>query len=371
MKETMRWKRHGVVLAPKEAWESKYIVNFPSSVESLGQDRWRIWYALNGPGKPFNICKAEGKIDGQMVRTQAVLSEGEPVDSELAIGNLPAGWNPTQPIHIRLRNGKHRLYFWVHGGEAGVIRFLAAESENGKQYTVVNPYRPCLYHPNDRAAVHLCKSTVLGLTPSIKSLQQRPSWEKEAPEHLICNDATTVYQLPDDTFELYSASLLYISKDDLRYVEHDNAAGRLRVIDRWTSQDGLVWSNRHRVIECDEHDPIDLQFYHLAVTHTPKGRVGMLGRYRCQSQTMDIEWCFSHDGLHWDRPRRSPWIKRCEPGHDVDSFMIFPPASMVFKDSKWWLFYTAYNIGHNLSAAPEVYGEPTSAIMLATIESIL
>ena len=49
-----------------------------------------------------------------MVEHAAVLSEGEPADAPLAIGNLPDGWRPVQPVHIRLKNGRDRLYFWVH-----------------------------------------------------------------------------------------------------------------------------------------------------------------------------------------------------------------------------------------------------------------
>jgi hypothetical protein len=63
--------------------------------------------------------------------------------------------------------------------------------------------------------------------------------------------------------------------------------------------DGLIFETRHRIIERDAEDPADQQFYYLAVTTTEKGRVGMLGHYRCAAQTMDLEWCFSSDGLKW------------------------------------------------------------------------
>ena len=59
------------------------------------------------------------------------------------------------------------------------------------------------------------------------------------------------------------------------------------MVDRYVSEDGLHFEKRQRVIDRDAKDPPDQQFYYLSVTHTPKGRIGMLGHYRCQAQTMD------------------------------------------------------------------------------------
>ena len=108
---------------------------------------------------------------------------------------------------------------------------------------------------------------------------------------------------------MYSVGLIEVPKGDPRYIAHDNAAGLVRVIDRRTSEDGLRWSDRQRVLVPDEDDPIDQQFYYLAVTHTERGRVGMLGHYRVEAQTMDLEWCFSKDGITWERPLRRPGFR--------------------------------------------------------------
>ncbi|MCY2989044.1 MAG: hypothetical protein NTY19_14410, partial [Planctomycetota bacterium] len=53
----------------------------------------------------------------------------------LAIGNLPPEWRPVQVVYLRLRNGHHRIYFWAHG--PGVVRYVAAESEDGRRYRVL------------------------------------------------------------------------------------------------------------------------------------------------------------------------------------------------------------------------------------------
>lgn len=277
---------------------------------------------------------------------------------------MPDNWRVVQPIHLLLADGRHRLYFWAHG--PGVARFLAAESADGRRYDVLNPAVPCLYHPNDRAAAGACDLQSPGLTPAIGKFRDGPADEPPARPELICNDAATVYQLPDGSYELYAPGLIGVGCDDPRYVAHDNAAGLVRVIDRWVSRDGLAWTGRRRVIEPDDNDPPDLQFYYLAVTHTPRGRVGMLGHYRAQAQTMDVEWCFSHDGVCWQRPARRPWIERGGRGQP-DSYALYSGRSLVFYQDKWWLFYTGMNMTHNYRQSD---GMPRSVIMLASAGSI-
>lgn len=359
-----KWNKCGIVLQPAGTPDERFISNFSSEAEPLGDGRWRIWFSTSGAlclPKDYRIGYAEGVIGEEMQKHYAVLSESEPADTPLSIGNLPKGWNPVQPIHLELEKGKHRLYFWAHG--PGVCRYLAAESSDGRRYKVLDPHRPCLYHRVDRAVKDADKQKAMGLTPGqtfddMKTVEGEPVANPE----LVVNDATMVYRLDDGTFELYSATTYRVEPDDPGYVPHDNAPGFIRVIDRLESDDGLVWTNRKRVIQKDDADPADMQFYHLSVTHTPEGRIGMLGRYPCIAQTMDIELCSSQDGVTWERSERSAWITR---GDDTapDSGGIYPPHSLVKHDGMWWLFYTAYNVGHdfrNTSGEP-----PRSVIMLA------
>lgn len=177
--------------------------------------------------------------------------------------------------------------------------------------------------------------------------------------------------LPDGSFEMYTATLQALEKDDPRWSTTDTANGLIRVIDCMISDDGLRWTGRRRVLEPDADDPTDLQFHYLAVTHTSKGRVGMLGHYRAKDQTQDIEWCFSDDGVKWIRPfRNRAWLERSWPGQNPDSFGIYPSASIVFHDSKWWLFYTGVNSSHNQAFCHDENSERQSAIMLAETDSI-
>jgi hypothetical protein len=365
------WKKHGLVLSGTEPWEYNEIQNFNSSVETLPGNRWRIWYCANTPDPkagPKTIAIAEGEIGGEFKKTPAVLTAGEPVDAPLAIGNLPADWQPVQPVHLHLQNGKHRLYFWVHGRKSGVQRFLAADSEDGRRYRVVNPLTPCLHTIWDRATptIEPGKPTEWGLAATYPSHRRRPADEPTASVDAITNDGATVYQLPDGSFEMYAQSLVSIPADDPRYMAHDNIPGYIRVIERFVSGDGLKWEQRTRVLQADKKDSIDTQFYYLTVTHTDRGRVGLLGHYYLKDQYTELEWCYSKDGIHWQRPRLGEWVKR-GPAGEPDSYAIYPSSAIVERDGRWWLFYTGCNYSHNTVHSN---GPPQSVIMLASTPNI-
>lgn len=355
------WQKHGVVLtgdAPSDRW----LQNFLSAAEPLDGARWRLWYSINHASIPANFGIAEGVPGETMERHLAELSPGEPADARLAIGGLPAGWRPVAPTHLRLASGKHRLYFWIHASP--VVRYVAADSDDGRRYRVVNALRPCLYHPSDRA-VDGQAAAAAGLTRLAGKQSTRVAGERAAPSQLIANDATTVYQRADGTFEMYSVGLVEIQPNDPRYIKEDNAAGWLRVIDRYTSGDGLEWTDRRRVIAPDKQDAVDQQFYYLSVNDTPTGRIGMLGSYRVREQIVDLQWCFSPDGVAWQRPIREAWLPRGKAG-EPDSLSIYAGHNLVEHRGRWHLFYTGVNYTHNFRRS---LGQPRSSVMYASCES--
>lgn len=359
------WTKRGVVVRHAGAPPGGLIQNFTSPAEPLAGDRWRLWCSVSGKEDvPKNIGFAEGAPGEALTPIYATLSAGEPdAAAPLAIGNLPSGWRPVQAVHVRLKDGRHRLYFWAHA--KGVARYLAADSADGRAYRVVDPLRPCIYHPSDRA-VDGAAAVAAGLSRFAKRKAAPVNGEPLAPAALISNDATNVYQLPDGSFEMYSVALVEVAKDDPRYMPLDNIPGLIRVMDRYVSADGLRWEGRRRVLAPDADDPHDLQFYYLSVTHTARGRVGILGHYRLEAQTIDMEWCFSEDGIHWQRPARQPWLARGD-ASQPDSYILHAPHALVERDGAWWLFYTGGNFAHNHRHS---HGTPDRAIMLATTPSI-
>ncbi|MDQ3625208.1 MAG: hypothetical protein M3463_22470 [Verrucomicrobiota bacterium] len=359
------WSKQGVVLRHSQEPSAGWIQNFTSPAEPLRDGRWRLWCSVSGKeGIQRNIGFADGVPGEEMKLTYATLAEGEPDPAApFALGNLPPGWRPVQVVHLRLADGRHRIYFWAHA--KGVVRYLAADSADGRAYRVVDPLRPCIYHPSDRA-VDGKAAVAAGLSRFAHRNAATLAGEPLAPPALISNDATNVYQLRDGTFEMYSVALVEEGKDDPRYFAHDNIPGLIRVIDRFVSADGLRWEGRRRVITPDTDDPPDLQFYYLSVTHTDRGRVGILGHYHLETQTIDMEWCFSEDGIRWQRPHRKPWLPRGD-ASQPDSYMLHAPSGLVQLEGKWWLFYTGGNFAHNHRHTD---GHPNRAVLLATCTSI-
>lgn len=364
--EPSRWKKQGELFRYRGGVEKAWVQNFTSTVEALDGDRWRIWTSVSVPKSPFKqIGYHTGRIGGEWAHSPAVTTPGDPdPGAALAIGGLPEGWFPVQGVTLRLRDGRSRIYFWAHGEK--VVRYLAADSEDGRAYRVVNASSPCLYHPADRCVgAEAMEEAGLGRYGRRKAAPA--SGENPASAQLIVNDATNVYQLPDGSFELYSVALVPVAEDDPRYAPQDNIPGRVRVVDRFTSRNGLDWSERRRVVEPDANDPVDLQFYYLSVTHTERGRVGLLGHYRLDSQTIDLEACYSSDGIHWERPQRRPWVERDSPGAAAGSYLLHAPHAMVHREGRWHLFYTGGNFAHNHL---DSHGAPDRAIQWATAESL-
>jgi hypothetical protein len=348
------WTKKGIVLQPDEPWEDQFIDASLSTVQPLENGRWRIWYAANAPRSNgvAGIAIAEGVPGERFVKHRALLSDGQAERAALSIGNLPRGWKPALPTYLRLADGRHRLYFFAYGrqGKQSVQRYLAADSDDGRRYRVLDPERPCLYSVWDNT----------------KDKKFLPG---QKLEDILTNDVATVYQLPDGSFEMFVQSLEKIGTDDPRYVAHDNLKGWVRSIDRFTSDDGVRFDRRQRKVLAPDHDdPVDTQFYHLAVTHTAQGRVGLLGWYRVGDGTMELQYAFSRDGLNWSRTRR-PWINRGKAG-EADSMTIYPPTSLVYHDNKWWLFYSAGNYTHSTLQTARPGEINRSVVMLATTPSL-
>ncbi|MDF1861968.1 MAG: hypothetical protein P1U87_17250 [Verrucomicrobiales bacterium] len=362
------WTLHGEQFRHRGRPKGGWVQNFTSTVEALHDDQWRIWGGLSVPETGFrNIGFHEGRVGGEWRSVLAVCSTGEPdPNAELAIGGIPEGAHPIQVVTIRLQNGRTRLYFWAHG--KGLVRYLAADSldESATRFQVVNAATPCLYHPGDRA-VGGAAAEAAGLKRYASRVAKPEAGEPLAPAELISNDSTNVYQLEDGTFEMYSVALMEVSKDDPRYAPRDNLKGFLRVIDRYTSSDGLNWGNRQRVLSPDSHDPIDQQMYYLSVTHSEKGLIGLLGSYRLNSQTIDLEPCFSNDGITWERPHRKPWVPRAKPGESLGSYMLHAPHNLVQRNGRWWIFYTGGNFSHN---NVDSHGPPNRAVFAASCDSV-
>ncbi len=231
------WRKEGELFRYRGSLDGGWVQNFTSTVEAIAEDRWRIWTSFSVPNGPIKqIGYHTGQVGGEWTPTVAVCSAGDPdASAPLAIGGMPEGWHPVQVVTLRLQDGRTRLYFWAHG--EGVVRYLAADSEDGRAFRVVNASTPCIFHPADRC-VDGSVALELGLKRFAKRKAAPGPGESLAEARLISNDATNVYQLPDGSFEMYTVGLIQVEKDDPRHMPHDNIAGLVREIDRYASADG-------------------------------------------------------------------------------------------------------------------------------------
>ena len=314
---------------------------FPATVEQIADNNLRMWYS-DITNDVFTIARAEGNLKRGFKPMRFRLNDRFVAKASVpTLGNLPKEWMPTQPVHIMLPSGGFRLYFWAHCYKQGIVRYLAADSDDGVVYNVVNAHSPCLYHYCDRAGNPRLPG-ISGLA-GLRSKVKRPACEQMSPPELVCNDATTVYRLPDQSFEVYSAAIISVRKDSPEYIPWDNCPGKRRLIRRWTSVDGLHFIPSGTVLAPDENDHPWIQFYYLSVRHRPDGtRDGIIGLYDVLAQRMDFERCVSQDGIHWHRERKI-WLDR-KPG-EVCVYAVGTP--FISDGDHELLFYTAFNYTHN------------------------
>ena len=103
----------------------------------------------------------------------------------------------------------------------------------------------------------------------------------------------------------------------------------------------------------------------MAVHELDDWRMGMLGHYRCWAQTMDLELCFSRDGLHWNRPLRGGFIPRG--GIDeIDYYSIYPANRLLESGDDWLMLYDGGNWKHN-HQLPEGVVTRRNAVMAARV----
>lgn len=358
--------KRGVVLRGDVPGEmDRTIENFCSPIIKMEDGSLRLYYSVikeyRTKTNEFGIAVALSS-DGKNWEKPNLgqIKIGDFDTNRIKINGIPEGCFCVQPSIIRLSKNQWRMYCWVHG--QGYVRYVASDSSDGLEWRVIDLENACVYHPGDKKMPAMRGAEGLTLD-KVDGFKEDPAM-REQSKKLISNDATfTYFDEEKKKYEMYSVWLIPNSEDSGRYVQHDNAPGILRTIHRRKSTDGLSWGEPELLIVPDENDPLDLQFYHLAVQRVNKWRIGFLGHYRCQTQTMDIELAFSRDGRYWERPVRCPWPLRDK--NAIDSIMVYPPQNLVKTESGWQLFYTGCNHHHNAYLTGE---KQESAILLAEIK---
>jgi len=358
-------EKHGVVFEADVPSDLDDVISFAGSILTLGDGRFRMYYSCRKPGT-MRIAVAESGDGLHWERPPLGQMQWNGHDTNhIKIEGLYDNANVVQPVVVRLDDERWMMYCWLHGQDRGYIRYIISESSDGLRWTLTDIDRPAIYHPSDLEVGQA--GWTAGLTnadPKDKFADKR-TLDWMAAKRLRSNDATYVYFDPEkDLFEMYSVWLLPNQPETHRYIPHDNAPKVLRTIHRRTSTDGRSWSAPELVITPDAHDPLEMEFYYLAVHRGIEWRTGFLGHYRCWDQTMDIELCFSRDGRHWLRPLRGGWIPR-DPIPERGCMSAYAPNDIITVGDRHILLYTAGNTKHNHEAPPGV-GKPWRGVMAAS-----
>ncbi len=350
-------EKHGVIFEGDAPWEEA-VGSFCSTIIRLENGGYRLYYSVRSRGEKGGRRMAVAESDDGVTWKRTLLGqdqwEGRDTN-RIVLAGIPGDKNNNrqdyvaQPQVLRLADGRWRMYYWhhQHGWGQGPEPYTVAESEDGLHWHVPAFHRPAL----NKHTVH-------------QDAKRDPASVSE--EYLLrekqrrTNDANYVYWSPrSGCYEQFSQYFLKARRE--RRVERDNNPDYNRMIQRRVSSDGLTWSSPELVVQADNRDPLDQQFYYLSVQYHEDWLIGSIGHYRTAEQVMDLELAFSRDGRSWERPLRGGWIPRDPDGRDAG--MIQGPNAWIDQGDHWLCLYTGNVRKHNQSNRKDI---PPSCIMAAT-----
>jgi hypothetical protein len=154
------------------------------------------------------------------------------------------------------------------------------------------------------------------------------AWQAvEGPIKLATSDSCFIYRLADGTYAGYHKISLPAFPGGL--TPFDVGDGEVRLIVRRTSKDGSHWTDPPEIMMTpDWRDPADTQFMELCPLAVPGGYIATLTVFHNLTQTIDLQWAASRDGIHWWRPERRPALANSPLG-DFGGGMIWPMRQPV------------------------------------------
>ena len=307
------WKKCGIVIKPDQPfeYENDHVLNFfPVKVPCEPGAPWFYFVFSRKDKTATNLVMMDRKGKHLLSR------DGKGV---FTMTGLPSDMVPGFPEVFKLGSNHYRMYFWAYGiGNDTKIRFMTAESKDLYRWHVMNNAKPLFCHHADY------------------------NWGDGLPPSRICNDATTVYRRPDGSWELYSAAITSITDPKSRYADKSVCPGFMRIVMRWTSPDGLQFSNPEIIQMPDSKDSPATQFYYLTAHDVEPYAVGILGNFNIRSQRLLLEPVWSRDRRHWVRPLRNNML------FEKDYINVAAITDMVSEpDGNVSLYYSASNTDHD------------------------
>jgi len=108
------------------------------------------------------------------------------------------------------------------------------------------------------------------------------------------------------------------------------------------SRDLKNWTEPEVVLSPDELDTND--FYGISVFRYANAYMGMLWVYDDDVfETIDVELCWSRDGIRWERhPERPKFIETEEKGR-IGGYMVYPAQEPVIHDNNLYIYINAHS----------------------------
>lgn len=343
--------KHGVVLEGSPETSFLNARSFCGSIVRVAPRHYRLYYTLSGP-RGMRLAVAESADLQRWILPKLRQDERPEFPANvLVVDGAPGGKGDTervrgdrvgQPQVVRTDDGRWRMFYWhhQHGWARLPYLYTIAESSDGLVWTAADYHRPAL------------NSHFLGDQSCLSESGRLAEKARRT------NDANFVYRNPWlGCYEQFSQWFLDAHPD--RRVQEDNCPQFNRMIQRRLSADGRTFSPPQLVLQTDERDPWDLQFYYLSVQYHEDWYVGSLGHYRVENeqQTMDLELAFSRDGRVWHRPLRGGFIPREHSGPDSEG--VYPTNAWLADGDRWLCLYTGTNRKHNAPADSDSAGSWT------------
>lgn len=158
----------------------------------------------------------------------------------------------------------------------------------------------------------------------------------EGPLQLDTSDSCYIYRF-GGSYVCYHKTQLPAFPGGL--TPFDVADGGVRIIGRRTSADGKTWSDPTQIVLTpDWRDANDTQFMELCPIEVPGGFVATTTVYHNFTQTIDLQWAASRDGIQWWRPERRAALANAPLG-DYGGGMIWPMRQPVTDGDKLHVYY--------------------------------
>ena len=164
----------------------------------------------------------------------------------------------------------------------------------------------------------------------------------------------TNWEVAAGPLELATSDSCYIFRQDGCYVAYhktglpafpgglapfDIGDGDVRIIGRRTSSDGVHWTDPTEIVLTpDWRDPGDTQFMEINPEKYPGGYIAIVTVFHDHTQSIDLQWAASRDGVNWWRPDRRPALPN-PPLGDYGGGMIWPLRGPVIDGQELHVYY--------------------------------